>query len=300
MSTRRLLTILGILVWSAVVLTASPHARLQKSAFVVTASPDDTVSGCSDLHFRFDHREAVVQSETREITKAEASTLRVTADQNGGIDVQGWDNDTYSVTLCKGAEDGNDAQAILDQIHMSFQNGNLGVAGPSSHQHWAARLLIRSPKAAALELSLLNGPLSLHQVDGQIQVHAMNGPVSVVGCSGELDLNAQNGPLTLEDNRGKQRVQVQNGPVTLALSGDSWDGAGLDAEAGNGPLHVRVPSGYKSGVLVLSQGHSPFECRATVCSEGRKTWDDDHKQIEFGSGPTLVRVSTVNGPVSVN
>jgi hypothetical protein len=299
MTTRRFLTIIGILVWSAVALTASPHARSQK-AFLLTTSPDETVSGCSDLHFRFDHRDAVVQSETREISKAEASTLRVNAERNGGIDVEGWDKDTYSVTLCKAAEDGNDSQSTLDQIHMSLQNGELGVTGPSFHQHWAAHLLIRSPKASALELSLLNGPLSLHQVDGQIQVHAKNGPVSVVGCSGELDLDAQNGPLTLEDNRGKQTVQVKNGPVTLTLSGDSWDGVGLDAQAGNGPLNVRVPSGYKSGVLVQSQGHSPFECRATVCSEGRKTWDDDHKQIEFGSGPTLVRVTTVNGPVSVN
>ena len=300
MTIRRLTNILGILVWSAVALTASSHTRSERARSVVATSPDETVSGCSDLHFRFDHRDAVVQSETREITKAEASTLRVTAEHNGGIDVEGWDKDSYSVTLCKGAEDGSDAQAILDQIHMSFQNGDLGVTGPLSHQHWAAHLLIRSPKASALELSLINGPLSLHQVDGQIQVRTKNGPVSVVGCSGELDLNAQNGPLTLEDNRGKQTVHVQNGPVTLALSGDSWDGAGLDAQGTNGPLTVRVPPGYKTGVLVQSEGNSPFECHASVCSEGRKTWDDDHKQIEFGSGPTLVRVSTVNGPVSVN
>jgi hypothetical protein len=300
MTTRRLTTILGILVWSAVALTASSHTRSEKARSAVTTSPDATLSGCSDLHFRFDHRDALVQSETREITKAEASTLRVTAEQNGGIDVEGWDKDSYSVTLCKGAEDSNDAQAILDQIHMSFQNGDLGVTGPSSHQRWAAHFLIRSPKAAALELTVYNGPLSLHQVDGQIQVHAKNGPVSVVGCSGEMDLNSQNGPLTLEGNRGKQTVHAQNGPVSLSLSGDSWEGAGVDAQGTNGPLTVRVPPGYKTGVLVQSEGHSPFECRANVCSEGRKTWDDDHKQIEFGSGPTLVRVSTVNGPVSVN
>jgi hypothetical protein len=300
MTARRLTTLLGILIWTAVALTASSHTRSEKARPAVTTSPDETASGCSDLHFRFEHRDAVVQSETREITKAEASTLRVTAEHNGGIDVQGWDKDSYSVTLCKGAEDGNDAQAILDEIHMSFQNGDLSVTAPSSHKGWGAHFLIRSPKAAALELSVYNGPLSLRQVDGQIQVHAKNGPVSVVGCSGELDLNSQNGPLTLEDNRGKQIVHAQNGPVSLSLTGDSWDGAGIDAQGTNGPLTVRIPSGYKTGILVQSEGHSPFECRASVCSEGRKTWDDDHKQIEFGTGPTLVRVSTVNGPVSVN
>jgi len=63
---------------------------------------------------------------------------------------------------------------------------------------------------------------------------------------------------------------------------------------------VSIPSGYQSGVVVESEGHSPFQCQASVCSEGRKTWEEDVKRIEFGNGPAVVRVSTVNGPVSVD
>ena len=70
-------------------------------------------------------------------------------------------------------------------------------------------------------------------------------------------------------------------------------------DATNGPVTLRVPSGYQSGVILESDGHGPFSCRARVCSEGRKNWDEDRKSVEFGSGPTVVRVSTVNGPVSV-
>jgi len=36
-----------------------------------------------------------------------------------------------------------------------------------------------------------------------------------------------------------------------------------------------------------------------VCNEGRRTWDEVHKRVEFGAGPTVIRVSTVNGPVTV-
>lgn len=300
MTSRRMFVAIGILVWSAVALTAWPRANSHKGSFVVQTTVGEIAPACSDVHPRFDHRDALVESEERTITRAEAPRLRVTAERNGGIDVEGWDKDSYSVTLCKAAESGSDAQEVLSQIHLSFQNGDLGVSGPSRHEGWSAQLVIRSPKAAVLELSAHNGPLSLSRVDGQVTVRAENGPVSVEGCSGELNLNAQNGPLTLEDNSGKQTVHVHNGPVTLSLSGDSWNGAGLEAEGMNGPVTVRVPSGYKSGVVVESEGRSPFECRASVCSEGRKTWDDDRKRIEFGSGPTLVRVSTVNGPVSVN
>ena len=299
MTSGRLLAVLGILIWSGVALTAAPHALSHRHAVAVSSAQDSVTSACSDLDIRFDHSAAVLQSEERIITKSEAPTLRVTAQVNGGIQVQGWDQDTYSVTLCKAAEAGSDADSTLSQIHLTFQNGDLGVTGPSSRNRWSAHLLLRTPKAAALELNVKNGPLSLHSVDGHLTVQAQNGPTTVTGCSGELELRSHNGPVTLEDNSGKLNVHTDNGPVTLSLSGDSWNGAGLEAHATNGPVSLRIPSGYKSGVILESEGHSPFQCHASVCSEGRKTWDDDNKRIEFGSGPTLVHVSTVNGPLSV-
>lgn len=300
MNSRQLLAIVGIVIWCAVALTASPHVIPQRAAaFTISSSGDELASSCSDLHVRFDHRDAVMQSEERTISKAEASTLRVTAESNGGVQVQGSENDSYSVTLCKAAEEGSDAESLLSQIHLSLNNGELGISGPSSHSHWTAHLLIRSPKAAALDISMNNGPLTLQNVDGQMKIRSQNGPVSVRECSGELDLSSQNGPLTLDRNSGKQTVHTHNGPVNLSLSGDSWVGAGLEAQAMNGPVTLQIPSGYRSGVVLETEGHSPFEC-ASVCSEGRRTWDDEHKRIEFGSGPTVVRVSTINGPVSVN
>jgi hypothetical protein len=304
MTSRKSLTVAAMLIWAAVALTAWPHCKMQRVAAAapesVTVTEDESATSCSDLHFQFDRHDAVTQSEERAISKTEAPILRVAAESNGSIQVRGWDGDAYSVTLCKAAEDDGDAQAALSQIHLSFQGGELGVTGPSSHRHWAAHLLIRAPKAAALDVQMHNGPLGLYDVNGQLKIRAQNGPVTVSGCSGELDLSSQNGPLTLENNSGKQTVHAHNGPVTLSLSGDSWMGDGLMAEAMNGPITLQIPSGYRSGVVLESSGRGPFECRASVCSEGRKTWDEDHKRIEFGSGPTIVHVSTENGPVSVN
>lgn len=299
MTSGKLLAVLGMVVWSGVALTATPHALSHRQTVTISNSQEGLASSCSDLRIEFDHHAAVMQSEERTITKGEAPNLRVTAESNGGLQVVGWDQDSYSVTLCKAAEAGSDAESLLSQIHLTFQNGELSVSGPSSHRHWSAHFLIRSPKASALDLSVVNGPLTLRNVDGRIQIRARNGPVSVGGCSGELDLESKNGPLTLKDNSGKQYVRSANGPVTVSLSGDSWIGPGLEAHNTNGPVTLRIPSGYRTGVLLESDGHSPFECRASVCSEGRKTWDEDHKRIEFGSGPTLVRISTENGPVSV-
>jgi hypothetical protein len=42
-----------------------------------------------------------------------------------------------------------------------------------------------------------------------------------------------------------------------------------------------------------------MNCKASICDNARKTWDDNHRRIEFGSSPAMIRLSTVNGPVSI-
>ena len=306
MVSRTLLPTIGITVWTAVLVTAAPGAITkhrvhsgEERAIVVAAHESYPMAGCSDLHIEMDGREAIVKSEERTISKAEAPSLRVRAETNGGVQVQGWDKDTYSVTLCKAARPDGDADSILSQVKLNLSSGELSVSGPSSHHEWSAHLLIKAPRAAVMDVTVHNGPMGLFDLDGEFKAHAVNGPITVRGCKGELNLVAQNGPISLEQNSGKLSVRTQNGPISIELNGSSWSGAGLEAHAENGPVTLRVPSGYQSGVLLESDGHGPFSCHASVCGEGRKTWDDEHKRVEFGSGPTLVRVSTVNGPVSV-
>ena len=309
MVSRTLLSAIGITVWTAVLVTAAPRAISHRHdvwanngehAIEIAAHHEDSpLASCSDLNIEFDGHKTVMRSEERTITKAEAPTLRVQAESNGGIQVEGWDQNSYSVTLCKAAEEGSDAESLLGQIKLTFSNGELGVSGPSSHRRWSAHLLIKAPKAAAMELNVHNGPMGLFHVDGNLKVRAVNGPITARGCTGDLDLSAENGPISLEENSGKLKVNTHNGPITIDLDGKGWNGAGLEAHATNGPVTLRVPSGYQSGVVLESDGHGPFSCHASVCSEGRKTWDDDTKRVEFGTGPTVVHVSTVNGPVSV-
>ena len=308
MVSRTVLSAIGITVWTAVLVTAAPRAISHRHdlwgnneghSIEISAHDDGPMAGCSELNIEFDGRKAEVRSEERTITKAEAPTLRIDAESNGGLQVEGWDKDNYSVTLCKAAEPGSDAESVLGQIKLKFSNGELGVSGPSSHKQWSAHLLVKAPKAVALELHVHNGPMGLYHVDGILKVRAVNGPITVRGCTGELDLSAENGPVSLEENAGKQKVNTQNGPITIDLDGKGWSGAGLEAHATNGPVTLRVPSGYQSGVVLESDGHGPFSCHASVCSEGRKTWDDEHKRVEFGAGPTVIHVSTVNGPVTV-
>lgn len=258
------------------------------------------LTDCSDLHIQFDDRDAVVRSETRTLSKAEAPVLKVHPHANGAAQVVGWDQNNYSVTACKAVAPGDSAERMLSQIIMSIENGTVSTHGPSGQdEDWTVYLLIRAPKSAAIDLDTTNGPISLYNVDGKLTAHAQNGPISLHSFSGEADISAQNGPITMEDSSGNVRIRTENGPIDVDLKGTSWNGSGLSADAQNGPVTLRVPSGFQSSFVVESTNHAPMSCHAKICDNARKTWDDEHRRIEYGSSPAVVHLSTVNGPVSV-
>ena len=258
------------------------------------------ITDCGDLHIEFDGRDAVVRSETRTLSKAEVAVLKVHPHANGGTQVVGWDQNNYSVTACKAVPPGDDAERMLSQITMSIENGTVSTHGPSGEdEDWTVYLLIRAPKSAAIDLDTMNGPISFYDVDGKLTAHAHNGPISLRNFSGDAEVTAQNGPISIEGSSGNVRIRTENGPISVDLKGTSWSGTGLSADAQNGPVTLSVPSGYQSGFVVETRNYTPMSCHASVCDNARKTWDDDHRRIEYGASPAVVHLSTVNGPVSV-
>ena len=261
------------------------------------------MADCSDLQMNYDGEKAIVKSEQKTITKAEAPTLRVHAETNGGVQVQGWDKDTYSITTCKAAAPPeSNADALFSQIHVSIQGGDVSASGPSRsgrHEQWSVFFLIRTPKGAAVDLDATNGPISFYGVEGKVTARATNGPISIKDFSGDAEVNATNGPISVTGSHGNLRIRTENGPISVAVSETTWSGAGLTADAENGPVSLHVPAGFQSRFLVESRGNGPVSCAASICGEARKTWDDDHKRIEFGSGAPVIHLSSYNGPVSV-
>jgi DUF4097 and DUF4098 domain-containing protein YvlB len=256
-------------------------------------------ANCSDLRIRFDDRDAVVRSEERTLTKAEAAVLQVHSYTNGGVQVVGWDKETYSVTACKATAASGDAERILSQITMSIEGGKVSTKGPADDDEWTVYLLVRSPKSATIDVETANGPLSFYDVDGKLTARAKNGPISLKNFSGDAEITAVNGPISLDGSKGNVRIHTENGPISVELAGNTWSGAGLTADAKNGPLTLMVPSGYQSSFVVESTNYAPVSCKASICDNSRKTWDDNHRRIEYGSAPAMIRLSTVNGPVSV-
>jgi len=210
-------------------------------------------------------------------------TLNIDPEENGGVDVIGWDRDSVAITLRIQAQARSkaDAKELASKISVVGSGNSVRVDGPESHRraHWSASLILMVPKRTSLTAYTINGPLSARNL------------------SGSIELRSTNGPLSLEELAGDVRARVQNGPLSVELSGKGWDGKGLDAESVNGPVDLGIPDGYNAE-LETGTVNGPMSTGVplTITLQGRLR---DRIHTKLGSGGAPVRVVTTNGPLTI-
>ena len=225
----------------------------------MSLSVDDwnQVTSCNQVSVKFDDGRAVRAEEV--LPTAGLTSLKIDSARNGGIHVVGTDANGYSVTACKAA----DVEETLRGITTRISGNEISANGPDSGS-WTVFFLVRSPRNATLDLESHNGPIGLDHVIGTVMARATNGPISLKGSSGTMDISTQNGPISLGGGSGTMKLNATNGPISVKFDGTSWDGD-LEAHTQNGPLSVKVPRGFRSGMVVQSDGHGPVNCRAEAC-----------------------------------
>lgn len=265
---------------------------------------DDDANSCPDSYnVNFDDYKTYSASEQHTIP-ASVGSIWVHGVHNGGVSVRGWDKNEIQVIACKyvGADSDREGQSKLSAIHVNISGGDISATGPESDEHgrWVLHFLVHAPKNVAMKLEAYNGPMSIRDTGSEVEAETVNGPLSIKLASGTVKASTRNGPLSITDCSGNITASAQNGPLTVSLNDKQWRGQGLEASTHNGPVTVRVPEGYESGVDVEASGHSPFSCSLKDCDnvQSSKPWDRD-KKVHIGSGNTVVRVSTVNGPVHI-
>jgi hypothetical protein len=255
----------------------------------VAATASAQPLSCEQMKSTFGDRPTVRASEELTIP---AGPLNVSPGRNGGVTLIGSTGGSYRVQVCKSAEEGTD----LSQIRPVVAGGSLTMEGPRLGSGWNVFLIIEVPAGSTLNVTTQNGPVSARGLQAaRLSIDAKNGPIGVKESNGSIEAKTQNGPINVSGSSGDFRLAAQNGPVSVKLSDMQWNGQ-LVASTVNGPLSVSLPRDFRSGVLIESSGKGPINCD---CEGARRTFDDDVRRIEFGSGPASVKLSVVNGPVSV-
>ncbi|HEV8609519.1 MAG TPA: hypothetical protein VGS98_05560 [Thermoanaerobaculia bacterium] len=283
--------------------------RAHGSSVNISMNADKEVRTCGDVRIQFDGRAA--QRAEDNFTLPAGTPLSVRLPVNSGIRVTGTNRSDFAVTVCKAA----DRAEALAAIRVSPEGSGLAFRGPSGDD-WTTYLIVEAPKNAELDLEAKNGSIGVRAMAGRVTARTTNGPIGISHTSGEIQANAQNGPISLDDcsgsgearavngpihiagHAGTYRLSTQNGPISVELDGDRWEGT-LDARAVNGPLSLKLSDAYRSGVVVEATGHGPVSCPDSACRSARRTFDDAGRRIEFGDSEPVVRLSTRNGPVSI-
>lgn len=268
-------TLVTAAVAAALVAAGSAQSRRDSTR---DAARTGTIS-CND---RNDNDDRATHCEVREDTIGGANPLDVDAGRNGGIRVRGWDRGDVLVRSRIQASAGTDAEArrLVSGVRVVAAGGLIHAEGPDTanrDENWSVSFEINVPRTAMLTLNTNNGGISIDDFRGTAAFHAKNGGLTLYNVGGDL------------------RGETTNGGVTVDVSGDHWDGVGLDVETRNGGIRLTLPRGF-SAELEAGTTHGGVSIDFPVTVTGRI---GRHLETTLGSGGPKLRAITTNGGVTI-
>lgn len=211
--------------------------------------------------------------------------LLVDTGKNGGIRVKGWNRNEVYIKACVQAfgKDEKEAAARTSAVRVETAEGVIRavsstVTDDNTNYSFGVSYDIRVPVNTDLSLKTNNGGINLAGIRGSI----------------EFDLN--NGGVILDRIAGQVRGQTINGSLTFNLSGDKWEGGGIDVSTTNGSIFISVPENY-SAQLEITTRRGNFRVNFPL----EKERDNNNElNLDLGIGGAVIKALTQNGQVSIN
>jgi hypothetical protein len=263
-------------------LTAVVAAALVGAGTAQSRGRVTTRTGSLSCNDRDRDSDRVTRCEVREDTIGGANPLDIDAGRNGGIRVLGWDRGDVLVRARIEAQADTDADArrLVAGVRIDTSGGRVRADGPDTldrDESWSVSFEIDVPRNAMLTLNTNNGGIAIDDFRGTATFHAKNGGLALHNVGGDL------------------RGETTNGGVTLDVTGDHWDGSGLDVETRNGGINLNLPRGF-SAELEAGTTHGRVSVDFPITVQGRI---GRHLETTLGAGGPKLRAITTNGGVTI-
>jgi DUF4097 and DUF4098 domain-containing protein YvlB len=273
--------------WRGFVNSFRAHAKHadQRDGRALATSEGWTIRDCSGAdkdHTNWGWGNQEHACEVRTITIATPDKLKVSS-MNGGIHVVGEDRRDVRVEARVQAWAGSASEAtdILREIQIETANGTIHDKGPNfhlGHQGYGVSYVIHAPRQISAELKTLNGGIGLEHLNGNLQFDTTNGGVDLLDLAGDV------------------RGSTVNGGLDISLSGDRWNGKGLQAETTNGGITLNIPEHY-SAHLETGTVNGGIEVNFPITIQGDIK---HHLATDIGSGGPTIHAETTNGGVTLS
>ncbi|MFT4114967.1 DUF4097 family beta strand repeat-containing protein [Silvibacterium sp.] len=202
---------------------------------------------------------------------------------NGGIHIEGENRQDVVVEARVEAwsDDAQDANGILHSVQIEANDGLIRDKGPSFHwgnRGYAVTYTIHAPHQLSAELKTMNGGIGLAHLNGQLRFDTTNGGVDLTDLSGDV------------------KGSTVNGGLDIALSGQHWNGQGLDAETTNGGITLNLPERYAAH-LETGTVNGGIEVNFPVTVQGEIR---HHLTTDLNGGGPTIHAETTNGGVTIS
>ncbi len=222
--------------------------------------------------------------EVREYDLKTRDRVNVDGGQNGGISIIGWDKNEILVRakVSGHARTERQARELVDEVDVSLRR-TIEPDVPQKMSRWGRKSWV----AVSFEIYVP------YETNLSLETH--NGGVRVKNIDGDVDFDVLNGGVSLANMAGDVRGHTTNGGVSVSLTGDSWEGNGLDVTTTNGGVTLKIPEDYSAELVTGTvNGRLKFDFPITV-----KGNLDRKITTKLGKGGKTIRVMTTNGGVSV-
>ena len=210
---------------------------------------------------------------------------------NGGVKIKVWDRAAVQVDALKKAYRRDRLAEAQIEVTATEENIRIKTEYPDENQNFRSgegrynnpaivEYSLTVPRKATLEsIELINGPLEIDGVEGNVKASSINGPVSARGLMGEARLSTVNGPLqatfTQLDETKPISIGSVNGSLTVVIPSDS--NASLRASTVHGSISNDFGIQVKHGEYV---GHN--------------------LDAQIGNGGPRLKLTNVNGAINIS
>lgn len=216
--------------------------------------------------------------EQREFPLTGVEQLKVTAGEEGGVTVRGWNRPFARLIICRYGAAHTKAQAgrLLGGIAVSHAKGEISASGPpiDTNQAWWVNMTLYVPRKSSLDIRATSGGVAIRNMNGDVTASATSGGISVAQSSGRYRISTNLGGITLDRVSGVVDATSRNGSIALKLPA-----------AGGQTVEAKIAEG---GEIL---------CTLRGC-EGAQ-WGADHRQLRIGAGKPDIRLSTVAAPIII-
>jgi DUF4097 and DUF4098 domain-containing protein YvlB len=178
--------------------------------------------------------------------------------QNGSIEISGWDETSVEITGQKYANSEDLLEAIKIDIASTPDSITIRTVRPQvRHGNMGAKYVIRVPRQTRLDRVVSsNGHLRAEGVEADADLKTSNGAIRVYRLGGSLEAVTTNGTIDVNEVDGGAEVQTTNGRIHAEAVAGS-----LEAITTNGSIGVELVKREPNRSVRLSTTNGSVEVR---------------------------------------